>query len=81
MRLRHVPADELKPGHIIEGETLISSDMSHEIDNMEAIAVHKSPAGETVITIMSDDNFNKFLQRNLLLQFTLLPAGAKSTSR
>jgi hypothetical protein len=81
MRLRHVPADELKPGHIIEGETLISSDMSHEIDNMEAIAVHKSPAGETVITVMSDDNFNKFLQRNLLLQFTLLPPGAKSTSR
>lgn len=81
MRLRLVPADELKPGRVIEGETLILSDMSYEIDNMEAVAVHKSPGGETVITIMSDDNYNKFLQRNLLLQFTLLPPGAKSTSR
>jgi hypothetical protein len=81
MRLRRIASDELKPGHVIEGETLISSDMSYEIDNMEAIAVHKAPGGETVVTLMSDDNFNKFLQRNLLLQFTLHPAGSKSTSR
>lgn len=81
MRLRLISADELKPGRVIEGETLIYSDMSYEIDNMEAVAVHKAPGGETVITIMSDDNYNKFLQRNLLLQFTLLPPGAKSTSR
>lgn len=81
MRLRLIPADELKPGRVMEGETLIFSDMSYEIDNMEAVAVHKAPGGETVITIMSDDNYNKFLQRNLLLQFTLLPPGAKSTSR
>ncbi len=81
MRMRLIAADELKPGRVIEGETLIQSDMSYEIDNMEAIAVHKAPGGETVITLMSDDNFNKFLQRNLLLQFTLHPPGAKSTSR
>jgi hypothetical protein len=81
MRLRFIPRNELKPGHVIEGEPLILSDMSYEIDNMEAVAVHKAPGGETVITIMSDDNYNKFLQRNLLLQFTLLPPGAKSTSR
>jgi hypothetical protein len=81
MRLRLVTADELKPGRVIEGETLISSDMGYEIDNMEAIAVHKASTGETVITLLSDDNFNKFLQRNLLLQFALLPPGAKSTSR
>jgi hypothetical protein len=55
--------------------------MSYEIDNMEAVAVHKASGGETVITIISDDNYNRFLQRNLLLQFTLLSPGAKSTSR
>ena len=81
MRLRLISADELRPGRVIEGETLIFSDMSYEIDNMEAVAVHKASSGETVITLMSDDNYNKFLQRNLLLQFTLLPPGAKSTSR
>lgn len=73
MRLRHVPVDELKPGHVIEGETLILSDLNSEIDNMEAVAVHKTPGGETVVTLMSDDNFNSLIQRNLLLQFTLHP--------
>jgi hypothetical protein len=81
MRLRHIPVAELKPGHVIEGETLISSDMSYEIDNMEAVAVHTAAGGETVVTLVSDDNYNKFLQRNLLLQFTLHPAAAKATQR
>ena len=81
MRLRYVPANELRPGHVIQGETLLSSDMSYEIDNMESVAVHTSPSGETVVTLLSDDIFNTFLQRNLLLQFTLHPAGAKATSR
>jgi hypothetical protein len=81
MRLRHIPVLELKPGHVIEGETLIASDMGYEIDNLEAVAVHTGARGETVVTIVSDDNFNKFLQRNLLLQFTLHPAAAKATSR
>lgn len=81
MRLRYLPVAELKPGNVIEGETLVSSDMSYEIDNMEAIAVHTAAGGETVVTIVSDNNFNQFLQRNLLLQFTLHPAAAKATSR
>lgn len=81
MRLRHLPAGELKPGSVIEGETLIASDMSYEIDNMEAVAVHTGAGGETVVTLVSDDNFNRFLQRNLLLQFTLHPPGARATTR
>jgi hypothetical protein len=81
MRLRHIPAVELKPDHVIEGETLIASDMSYEIDNMEAVAVHTDARGETVVTLVSDDNFNKFLQRNLLLQFTLHPSTTQATSR
>lgn len=81
MRLRHLQGDDLQPGKAIAGEVLIASDMGYEIDNMEAIGVHTAPGGETVVTIMSDDNYNKFLQRNLLLQFTLHPATAKATSR
>jgi hypothetical protein len=80
MRLRHIPVGELKPGHVAEGETLILSDLNYEIDNMEAVAVHKTPGGETVLTLMSDDNFNALIQRNLLLQFTLHPPDRKSKS-
>lgn len=81
MRLRHIPAAKLAPGAVIEGETLIESDMGYEIDNLEAVAVHTAPGGETVVTLISDDNFNSFIQRNLLLQFTLHPATAKATAR
>jgi hypothetical protein len=37
---------------------------------MEGLSVHRSPSGETVLTLISDDNFSP-LQRTLLLQFTL----------
>jgi hypothetical protein len=33
--------------------------------------VHRTPSGETVLTLVSDDNFSA-IQRNLLLQFTLV---------
>jgi len=33
--------------------------------------VHSNTAGETIITLVSDDNFS-VLQRNLLLQFALV---------
>jgi hypothetical protein len=33
--------------------------------------VHRGADGETVLTLVSDDNFS-MLQRTLLLQFTLL---------
>ena len=39
---------------------------------MEGLAVHQDAAGKTVITLISDNNFNSFLQRTLLLQFELL---------
>jgi hypothetical protein len=37
---------------------------------MEGLAVRDGPGGETLITIVSDDNQNR-LQRTLLLQFAL----------
>jgi hypothetical protein len=38
---------------------------------MEGLGVHRTAQGETVLTLVSDDNFSN-LQRTLLLQFTLL---------
>jgi hypothetical protein len=44
--------------------------MGYQVDNMEALAVHRTGQGELVLTLLSDDNFSS-LQRTLLLQFTL----------
>jgi hypothetical protein len=38
---------------------------------MEGLGVHTESDGTTVLTILSDDNFNPVLQRTLLLQFSL----------
>lgn len=76
MRIRRLAPDEIRPGVLAEGEVLIESDMGQQIDNMEAIAVHAGPGGATVVTVMSDDNFNSLLQRTLLLQFRPIEDGA-----
>jgi len=49
---------------------LFEADLRFEIDNMEGLAVHQTPAGETVLTLISNDNFSA-VKRNELLQFTL----------
>jgi hypothetical protein len=78
MRVRRLAVGEIAPGARLSGRTLIEADASFEIDNMEGIAVHRGAAGETVVSLISDDNFNHLLQRTLFLQFTLIEEGAKS---
>jgi hypothetical protein len=70
MRMRQASAAELKPGAVIKGDVLLEATDSLNIDNMEAIGVHRRASGETVLTLMSDDNFSP-LQRTLIMQFTL----------
>jgi hypothetical protein len=70
MNLRRVPAAEVRPGNLMQGELLLSAEGA-EIDNMESIMVHTTPGGETSILIGSDNNFNDW-QRQLLLEFSLV---------
>jgi hypothetical protein len=71
-RIRRVPADAIRPGAMLDGEVLMEADTEFDIDNMEGLAVHRDAAsGETVLTLLSDDNFNP-LQRTLLLEFALV---------
>ena len=71
MRIRLLRLADIAPGKLIDGEILIEGRNAHQIDNMEALAVHKNADGETILTIASDDNFN-WLQRTLLLRFALV---------
>jgi hypothetical protein len=74
MRVRRIDAADVKPGATLGGDILIEADMQHDIDNMEGLALTPGKAGETLITLISDDNFNHFLQRTVLLQFVLKDA-------
>lgn len=71
MRLRRVPLASIADGAVVDGTKLIEADLGYQIDNMEGIAVTTNSAGETIVTIVSDDNFAPF-QRSLILQFALV---------
>ena len=71
MRIRHLAAAEIVPGARLTGRTLLEADSDYEIDNMEGMALHRGSRGEVVVSLISDDNFNHFLQRTVFLQFAL----------
>jgi hypothetical protein len=71
IRIRRIALKSVAPGAVVDGPSIFDADLGHEIDNMEGIDAHVTPEGETVLTMVSDDNFS-LIQRTLLLQFTLM---------
>jgi hypothetical protein len=71
VEIRRIRIADIRPGAVVDGPVLFQADLRFEVDNMEGLAVHQTPAGETVLTLISDNNFFA-LERTLLLQFTLI---------
>jgi len=71
MALRTFSVDELLKRKTGPGKLLFAGKLtSYQIDNMEGIAAHQDKHG-TVITLISDDNFNKSVQSTVIFQFRL----------
>ena len=71
IRIRRLALKSFAPGAVVDGPEIFSADLGYEIDNMEGIDAHVTPGGDTIVTMVSDDNFS-MIQRNLLLQFRLV---------
>jgi hypothetical protein len=71
IRIRRIELASVAPGAVVDGRPIFEADLGEEIDNMEGIDAHVTPEGDTVLTMVSDDNFS-MIQRTLLLQFTLV---------
>jgi hypothetical protein len=71
IRIRRIALKSLAPGAVVEGPSIFNADLGQEVDNMEGIEAHVTAEGDTVLTMVSDDNFS-MIQRTLLLQFTLV---------
>jgi hypothetical protein len=71
IRIRRIALASVAPGAVLDGPSVFIADLGNEIDNMEGIDVHTTAEGDTVLTMISDDNFS-LIQRTLLLQFTLV---------
>jgi hypothetical protein len=71
IRIRRIALASIVPGATVDGPSIFDADLGHEIDNFEGLDVHVTEEGDTVLTLVSDDNFS-MLQRTLLMQFTLV---------
>jgi hypothetical protein len=71
IRIRRIPLASVAPGAVVDGPGIFDADLGNEVDNMEGIDAHVTPEGDTMLTMVSDDNFS-MLQRTLLLQFKLV---------
>jgi len=69
-RLTKLPALSIRAGNSIKGDIIADLAFPFNLDNMEALAVRQNQFGETIIYIMSDNNFNR-LQRNILMMFRI----------
>lgn len=70
-RMRRIAPDAIRAGATIDGRIILALDDTFEIDNMEGLAIHRDAAsGETILTLVSDDNFSP-VQRTVLLEFAL----------
>jgi hypothetical protein len=72
IRLTEVPAAAIQPGAVLEGREIATLRLPLILDNFECVAVRQGANGETLIYLLSDDNFS-VLQRTLLLMFALEP--------
>lgn len=71
--IRRFAAAAIAPGKVIAPELLLEASAPlYIIDNMEGMALC-SRDGETRLTLVSDDNFNRTIQSTILLQFAYRP--------
>ncbi|ALN74355.1 esterase-like activity of phytase family protein [Aureimonas sp. AU20] len=77
MRIRRIASEMIRPGALADGPVIMEADFGNEIDNMEGLDVWTNAAGETILSLVSDDN-GSFFQRNLYLEFHLRESGEAS---
>ncbi len=70
-RIVRISAEDIRPGARLVGSELALIEPPLALDNFEGIAARRGPDGQTLIYVLSDDNYF-FLQRTLLLSFELL---------
>lgn len=71
VKLKRAPLDLALAGALLRPEELAFLKSPLTMDNLEGLWLREGPGGETLITLLSDDNFNP-PQRTLLLQFELV---------
>lgn len=77
VRVMHFDAAQLQPGGTVTAEELAFLATPYAVDNLEGLSTTRGPRGETLLWLISDDNFNP-LQRNILMLFELPQSALRS---
>ncbi len=70
VRVMRFDAAQIKPDATVRPEELARLASPYAVDNLEGLAATRGTNGETLLWLISDDNFNP-LQRNILMLFEL----------
>lgn len=71
-RVRRIPTAAIVEGGVLDGDEIARFEGPLTVDNMEAIAARPAADKSSIVYLLSDDNYNRVLQRTLLLMFRLL---------
>ncbi len=71
IRLRHIDQRALRGDSLLDGPLLATLRKPLVVDNFEGVDARRGDGGETLIYLISDDNYN-IAQRTLLLMFELV---------
>ncbi len=72
--IRRFKTADINNGATAKGEMLFAGKWPrYSIDNMEGLAIHKTPKGNLSLTLISDDNYNSTLQQTIIFRFELKP--------
>lgn len=69
-RLKRLRREQVVENAVLEGEEIATLAFPYNIDNMEGVFARTGDYGETLIYLVSDDNYNP-LQRTMLMVFRL----------
>jgi hypothetical protein len=70
IRVVLVPFDQIRPGHRMVGSELAVFKRPLAFDNVDGVAARRGPNGETLLYMITDDNYSP-VQRTLLQMFEL----------
>lgn len=69
--MRRIKGADVAAGATMDGEVVADVAMNFIIDNMEGLSVRAGEDGETLVYLVSDNNFNGPVQQTLLMMFEL----------
>ena len=76
VRLRCIPAEQLRPGGRLQGRELARLQAPLVVDNFEGLAVRERSPEDAMLYLISDNNYN-FFQQTLLYQFRFRPSDCR----